>query len=343
MLLAALRPTTLCRGTSRVVLTVGYRRSMNLPWRNATTACRSFGLRIATVLLIQVFAAAFGYITAAEAQVRDPTLNRIASSGTLRLGARLESVPFSYQLPDGRATGYSVELCLYLAEQIRKRLRLARLQTEMVFLANVRDGMKAIKDNRIDIECGVTVDAAERRKEVSFSLPVFYSSMRVISPATLTIDRLTQLAGRRVAVPKATVAHRALLQLEGQVYPRPSIVEVETAEQGLDLLARGQVDAFANFEAQLRLWRARQPDPLRYRVGGEMQYLEPVALMLPRGDQEFSRVVDVILSHAMIDGVLTRLYKRWFEEPIPPDGLVLSMPMSELLRSAFAWPAPIER
>lgn len=340
--MACLMPAPGCHCATALTAPRRKWRALSVQWRSRATVRRSGALRVATALLA-LLAAALGYGVEAEARVREPVLSRIAASGTLRLGARVDSIPFSYRLPDGRATGYSMELCLHLAEQLRKRLRLPRLQPEVLFLANVQESVLALKDDRIDIECGVTADTAERRKDVSFSLPHFFSYIRVIGRAELNIDRLGQLAGRRVAVPRATVSHRLLLRAEEQMYPRPQIVDVDSAEQGFKLLASGEVDAFASFEAQLMLWRARQPDPQRYRIGGELVHLDPVALMLPRDDQAFLRAVDVILSHAMIDGVLTRLYKRWFEEPVPPDGLLLAMPMSELLRSGLAAPARLAR
>jgi glutamate/aspartate transport system substrate-binding protein len=40
----------------------------------------------------------------------------------------------------------------------------------------------------------------------------------------------------------------------------------------------------------------------------------------------------------MIDGHVSSLYQRWFTKPIPPGGINLGMPMSEILRSSLLFP-----
>jgi glutamate/aspartate transport system substrate-binding protein len=69
--------------------------------------------------------------------------------------------------------------------------------------------------------------------------------------------------------------------------------------------------------------------------------VEPVALILPRGDPQFKRRIDTIVSHQMIDGRVSELYSKWFERPIPPSGTTIGMPMSEVLRGSMAFPVDI--
>jgi glutamate/aspartate transport system substrate-binding protein len=73
-------------------------------------------------------------------------------------------------------------------------------------------------------------------------------------------------------------------------------------------------------------------------VIGEAIAMEPVALALPRDDRAFKQRVGVAVSHAMIDGHVSLLYRRWFVQPIPPAGINLEMPISELLRSSLLFP-----
>ena len=47
-----------------------------------------------------------------------PTLDRIKASGTIQMGYREDSAPFSYKDRDGRIRGYSVELCEKAAAEI---------------------------------------------------------------------------------------------------------------------------------------------------------------------------------------------------------------------------------
>jgi len=51
-----------------------------------------------------------------------PTLDRIKRTGQIVVAHRESSVPFSYVLPDKKPVGYSVDLCLKIAEAVRKKL-----------------------------------------------------------------------------------------------------------------------------------------------------------------------------------------------------------------------------
>jgi glutamate/aspartate transport system substrate-binding protein len=45
-----------------------------------------------------------------------------------------------------------------------------------------------------------------------------------------------------------------------------------------------------------------------------------------------------MLAGLMIDGTVGRLYSKWFLSPIPPNNVVLGIPMSPLLRDQLRWP-----
>src|SRR5882757_1431752 len=56
------------------------------------------------------------------------TLKKIHDSGSISLGVRETSIPFSYQDDKQAYQGYSVDLCLKVAQHVQKELGLASLK-----------------------------------------------------------------------------------------------------------------------------------------------------------------------------------------------------------------------
>ena len=59
-------------------------------------------------------------------------LDQVKANGTLRIGFREDASPLSYKTDDGTPTGYSVELCEGVAEDIRNQLQLPELKLVFV-------------------------------------------------------------------------------------------------------------------------------------------------------------------------------------------------------------------
>lgn len=293
-------------------------------------------------LRLALAAAVLAAATAAPAsETAGPAASRvdtIRTRGVLGLGVRDNAPPFSFRLADGSAVGYSVDVCRRIASALRQKWKLPALHEEWVTLGSVPAALEALRDGTIDLECGVTVDTEERRKLVDFAPPHFYSFVAVLVPARLEGRALAELGTISVAVPRGTVAARVLAARRSAGLAFVDLREADNAAAGLALLESGRVQAFANFEAQLLLWRSQQPRPADWALAANRLHLEPVALALPRHDAAWRQAVDAVLIPLMQDGELATLYARWFEQPIPPRGLTVGLPMSQLLRDSLRYP-----
>ena len=70
----------------------------------------------------------------------------------------------------------------------------------------------------------------------------------------------------------------------------------------------------------------------------EMNLVEPYGLVIRRDDPEFKALVDATLAQLMSSGTIREIYERWFNQPIPPNGRSLDLPLSELNKAVFANP-----
>jgi ABC-type amino acid transport substrate-binding protein len=120
-------------------------------------------------------AAVIGFGSAAWAQdaaVLTGTLKAITDSGTIKLGYRESSLPFSYLNRRGQPLGYSIDLCREVVEETAGELDGMDIKIAFVPVTSANRFDK-LKSGDIDVECGSTTSNAQRQKEVAFS-PVFF-------------------------------------------------------------------------------------------------------------------------------------------------------------------------
>ena len=104
--------------------------------------------------------------SAASAQGLGPTLQKIKDSGTITIGNRDSSVPFSYLDDAQKPIGFSLELCNLVVAKIKTKLDLPSLK--VVYQAvNSSNRIPLVKNGTVDIECGSTANTIPRQQEVA--------------------------------------------------------------------------------------------------------------------------------------------------------------------------------
>jgi glutamate/aspartate transport system substrate-binding protein len=97
------------------------------------------------------------------------------------------------------------------------------------------------------------------------------------------------------------------------------------------MVQTGRAVAFGMDDILLYGLKASAANPGEFAVVGEAIQVEPYAIMLRRDDPAFKKLVDDTLAGLMKSGEFERLYKKWFQSPIPPKGINLQAPMSKEL------------
>src|SRR5262245_8089355 len=118
--------------------------------------------RFVTVLLMVAIGALAGE---AAAQPLEGTLKRIKDSGTIKIGFRENSAPFSFLGPDKKPAGYSIDLCERIARSVQQELKLTDLKTQYVPVT-VENRLDAVANGTVDIECGSTTTTLARQEKV---------------------------------------------------------------------------------------------------------------------------------------------------------------------------------
>ncbi len=104
------------------------------------------------------------------------------------------------------------------------------------------------------------------------------------------------------------------------------------------LLESGRADAFVMDGSILAGNIANAKNPGDYRIVGEVIAVEPIAIMMRKDDPGFKKAVDDNLKRMMKDGTLTKLWDKWFLQPIPPKNARVGLALSESTKQAWANP-----
>lgn len=265
-----------------------------------------------------------------------PVLDRIKERGKIVIAHRESSVPFSYVV-DRKPMGYAVDLCLRVAEAVRKNLQLKTLPIEYVQVTPA-DRIAAVAEGRADLECGSTTNNAERRQKVAFTVPHYITGARFMVRADSSIDSLAGFEGKKLVSTKGTTPLKAISAANRERLLGIQILEAPDHARAREMVERGEADGFAMDDVLLFGLIAGSADPSKLKVVGKFLTIEPLSIMLPKDDPAFKRIVDDEMKRLISTREAHAIFERWFMRPIPPKNTALNLPMSYLLKDFWKYP-----
>ncbi len=289
-------------------------------------------------VLILLTLACIGGQAAAQAQVQDAagTLAKIKRTGVITLGVRDGSIPFSYLDDQQQYQGYSVDLCTRIVEAVQKHLGMAvKVVMNPVTSAN---RIPLMANGTIDLECGSTTNNAERQKQVAFAPTMFVIGSRLLSKKSANINSLADLKGKTLVATAGTTTLKQMTMLNAERKLGMNIVVGKDHPESFLMMETGRAAAEANDDILLASQVASARNPGDFVIGREALSVEPYGIMMRRGDPAFKAVVDAALVQLYRSDEFPRIYRKWFQSPIPPKGINLNFPMPEPLKAAIAKP-----
>jgi len=239
------------------------------------------------------------------------TLKRINDSGEINLGYRVELTPMSFDNGSNRAGGYSVEVCNHIADAVKKKLGRSQLRVNYVQVT-AKNRFSAIQSSEIDILCGATTKTLSRSEVVGFTQPTFVTGGSLLSRRDAPVEKLKALTGKRVAVVANTTTIVSLNTAINTLAVDTDVVAVGSTKEGMDMLERKEVDAFAADQVVLIGQVISRGGRELYMLSSDLFSFEPFALALARGDADFQLVADRVLSGLNRSGAIVKIYKKWF-------------------------------
>lgn len=295
-------------------------------------------------LLLRALAVATGFLLStgdvpAQGIPTRSTLEKIRDSGTLLIGYREGAAPFSYLDANGRAIGFSLDLCRHVAEAIRGKLQLAELKVIQVpTTPSSRQIM--LESEALDLNCGSVTNINLKKRSVAFSVSTFVAGVQVLTRKDTGIRALKDMAGKTIVSPADTSADAALRAAATRQDLSLNFRQGRDQVDSLRLLLGGEADAMVLDDVLLRglLLTLSADAREKLLVLDEKYGFEPHGLEFRRQDPQFKRLIDDTLIGLMNSGEFTRIYDKWFTSPIPPHGANLDLPMSDALKQLMRTP-----
>ncbi|OYT93294.1 MAG: amino acid ABC transporter substrate-binding protein [Burkholderiales bacterium PBB3] len=267
-------------------------------------------------------------------------LERVAGGGKLIIAYRESSVPFSYLDANKQPVGYAVDLCLKLADAIRKQTGAKGMGVEFLQVTSA-NRIAMVEEGKADLECGSTTNNAERRQKVAFTVPHFITGARLLVKADRNYTRIEDFKGKKIVSTKGTTPLKVLEEANKSRLMGITILEAPDHAKAVEMVETGEADAFVMDDVLLYALAANRPKPKELKVVGKFMTTEPLAIMLNKNDPAFKKLVDDEMRRLVISKEINTVYRKWFMKPIPPNDIALNMPVSYLLKDSWKYPTDV--
>jgi len=291
-------------------------------------------------LLMPLAISIIGLFSTPAAFAQQSTLDKMKSSGAVTMGVRESSGALSYTLGDGKYAGFHVEICNTVLRDIQKQLNMKTLDIKYSPVTS-QNRIPLLQNGTVDIECGSTTNNATRQKDVAFAVTTYVEEIRIAVKANSGITSLNQLNGKKVATTTGTTSVQLLRKHERATGVNFEEIFGKDHSDSFLLLESGRADAFVMDGSILAGNIANARNPGDYRIVGEVIAVEPIAIMMRKDDPSFKKAVDENIIKMMKDGTLTKLWDKWFMQPIPPKNARVGLALSDSTKQA--WSSPNDR
>src|SRR6267143_821061 len=280
-------------------------------------------------------AAALGFSAAAAAQ--EGTLQKVKSSGSITIGHRDASIPFSYYDDKQQVVGYAVDLCLRIVDAVKTELKLPKLETKYQLVTSA-NRIPLMANGTIDLECGSTTNNLDRQKQVWFTITHFVTANRWVAKKSANLKKLEDLKGKTIVSTAGTTNIKQITEINGQQNLGMNIISANGHPEAFQMVETGRAVAFVMDDILLFSLAAQSRNPKDYEISAVALSVEPYGIMLRKDDNEFKKVVDAAMVNIYKSGEINKIYDKWFLKPVPPKGLNLTLPMSEPFKKVVAKP-----
>ncbi len=284
-----------------------------------------------------VAAALVALAVAANAQELTGTLKKVKETGTITIGHRESSIPFSYLDDKQQPVGYAMDLCAKIVDAVKAELKMPNLKVAYQAVTSA-NRIPLMQNGTIDIECGSTTNSVERQKQVSFGPTYFVINVTGAVKKSAGIKSLADLNGKTVSTTSGTTSVPLLKKYEKTANADIKEIYGKDHAESFLLLAQDRSSAFIMDDILLAGQIANAQNPGDYVILPESLRQEPYSMMLRRDDPQFKALVDKAIGQVMKSGEINQIYAKWFTQPIPPKNVNMNFPMTPAIKEAFANP-----
>jgi len=286
---------------------------------------------------MRILAALACVTLAASAAAQEGTLKKIKDGGSVTIGHRDASIPFSYYDDKQQPVGYALDLCLKIVDAVKADLKMPKIDVKYQLVTSA-NRIPLMANGTIDLECGSTTNNLDRQKQVGFTITHFVTANRFVAKRSAKLRTLDDLKGKTVVSTAGTTNIKQITELNAQKGLGASIVSANGHAEAFLMVETGRAAAFVMDDILLYSLVATSKTPRDYAISADALSVEPYGIMLRKDDAAFKKVVDDAMTRIYKSGEINAIYGKWFLKPIPPKGINLNLPMSEQFKKVIANP-----
>ena len=273
----------------------------------------------------------------AQAQ-SDGTLQKIKETGTITIGYRESSAPFSYLDDHQKPIGYAMDICLRVVDAVKAELKLPNLKVEMTPVTS-SNRIPLMANGTVDLECGSTTNNVDRQKQVAFTNTHFLTASIFVAKKGAGLHRIADLKGKTIVSTAGSTNIAQLNKVNAEQNLGINIIPGKDHAEGLLMVETGRAAAFVMDDVIIAGLVASSKDPALFAVGDEaFSKPEPYGVMLRKDDPAFKALVDATTAKLYkTEG--EALYAKWFVTPIPPKGINMNLPLTPAMKKALQNPS----
>ena len=274
-----------------------------------------------------------------SAQELTGTLKKIKETGTITIGFRDSSIPFSYLDDNQKPIGFAIDICYKIVDAVKQELKLDKLEVEFNPVTS-STRIPLLANGTIDLECGSTTNNAERLKQVAFTNTHFLTATRFVSKKSSRLNSIDDLKGKPVASTSGTTNIKQLTEANAARNLGINIIPAKEHAESFLMVETDRAVAAVLDDILLASFVAGSKDPAAYVISTDaFSKPEPYGVMLRKDDPAFKKVADAATAALYQSPEGERLYDKWFMQKIPPKGLNLNTPIGPELKHEFAKPS----
>jgi glutamate/aspartate transport system substrate-binding protein len=280
---------------------------------------------------------AVGSATAVSAQDLTGTLKKIKETGSITIGYRESSIPFSYLDDKQQPIGYAMDLCMKVVDAVKADLKMPNLKVNLQPVTS-SNRIPLLQNGTIDMECGSTTNSVARQQQVSFGPTYFVINVTAAVKKSSGVKQLADLNGKTISTTSGTTSVPLLKQYEKTKSADIKEIYGKDHAESFLLLTQDRVAAFVMDDILLAGQIANSSNPGDYMIIPESLRTEPYSMMIRKDDPQFKALVDKTVGGVMKSGEIDKIYAKWFTSPIPPKNISMNFPETPAIKEAFKNP-----
>ena len=274
---------------------------------------------------------------ATGAQELTGTLKKIKERGSITLGHRDTSIPFSYYDDKQQVIGYAMDICYKVVEAIKAELKMPKLDV-MLNTVTSATRIPLMANGTIDLECGSTTNNLERQKQVAFATTHFVTANRFVSKKASNLKTVNDLKGKTVVSTSGTTNIKQANEINVEKKLGMSIIAAKDHAESFLTVETGRAVAFFMDDILLYSLVANSKNPSEWVISSDALSVEPYGIMMRKDDPGFKKTVNGAINSLYKSGEINKIYAKWFLRPVPPKGINLNVQMTEVFKKVVANP-----